>query len=496
MRRSSLTLRLTLIFGVMFAVLLLALGAFIARAVEQHFEEGDVHELHGKLELVRRVFAEVRSEADLAHVPQRLDAALVGHHSLSIAVVQHDGEVVFVSSGAGFPAGLIDREPAYGPRGYPPGLVWEDGARIYRAIVAAAESGMAGAAPARVVVSMDIAHHRDFMRGFTRSLWAAIAVAITLTGLLGWLAARGGLAPLRRMAEVARRISAQRLDDRIDTRNLPVELEALADEFNGMMARLEDAFRRLSDFSADIAHELRTPISNLMMETQVALTRARSAEAYREVLHSNLEEFERLARMISDMLFLAKADRGLLPRPAEAVALENEAAALAEFYEALAEDRGVRLAVTGAATVTGDRLMLRRALSNLVSNALRHTPARGRVDVTIGAVGDGVEVAVRNTGEPIPPDEMPRLFERFHRADRARARHGDGDGAGLGLAITRSIVEAHGGRIEVACADGVTTFRIRLPQVKGSADAPVDNGPAVAAGAVQSRGAGIATRTE
>lgn len=462
MARLSLTLRLALLFGGLFAAVLLGLGAFIAASVERHFEEGDLVELHGKLELARSMLAQVRDEGDYAGIAQQLDSALVGHHSLSIAVVRDEGrgEILFASSGAGFPSGLV-REPAPSGEAYPPARVWEQGGRVYRAIVASATSGIAGAPPERVVISMDIEHHRLFMGDFERSLWLAVALAIALSGGLCALAARGGLAPLRNMAEVARGISTQRLHTRIPIQSLPVELRTLAEELNAMMGRLEEDFRRLSDFSSDIAHELRTPISNLMTQTQVALVRARDAEAYREILVSNLEEYERLARMIADMLFLAQADNGLLPRPAETVALAEEAHALVEFYEALAEEKGVRLSVAGHATVRGDRLMLRRALSNLLSNALRHASADSSVSIDICVGGEMAQLSVSNAGETIPPEHLRRVFERFHRVDPSRSRQGDG--AGLGLAITRSIAEAHEGRVEVRSGDGLTRFTLFLP---------------------------------
>jgi two-component system heavy metal sensor histidine kinase CusS len=356
--------------------------------------------------------------------------------------------------------------------------VWEQGERRYRSVVASAETGIEGGPPVRVVVSMDIEHHKEFMFGFERSLWLAIAFAILMTVPFGWLAARGALAPLRHMADVARSVSASRLHARIDTAALPVELHGLAADFNGMMVRLEDDFAKLQAFSSDIAHELRTPVSNLMTQTQVALSRARTAEAYSDILHSNLEEFDRLARMIADMLFLAQADNGLLPRPAETVALAVEADALAEFYEALAEERGVKIEVSGAAAVAGDRLMLRRALSNLLSNALRY--ALPDSVVAIGIASDGVyaRLGVENAGETIPSEHLERLFVRFHRVDSSRTRRGDG--AGLGLAITRSIVEAHGGRISVDSRDGVTRFSFVLPVVgvpdtagRGGTDGPI-----------------------
>jgi two-component system heavy metal sensor histidine kinase CusS len=224
-----------------------------------------------------------------------------------------------------------------------------------------------------------------------------------------------------------------------------------------MLTRLEDGFRRLSEFSSDIAHELRTPLSNLMTQTQVALSRPREPEAYRETLYSTLEECERLARMVTDMLFLAQADNGLIVPNREEVDLAAEVDDLFEFFEPLASEAGVGLARRGAARAAGDRLMLRRALANLLANAIRHTPRNGTISITLEDV-NGTRIRVENPGETIDPAHIPHLFERFWRADPAR----QGEGAGLGLAITKSIIEAHGGSITASSADHQTRFEIRL----------------------------------
>jgi two-component system heavy metal sensor histidine kinase CusS len=234
-----------------------------------------------------------------------------------------------------------------------------------------------------------------------------------------------------------------------------------------MLARLEDSFRRLSDFSSDLAHELRTPISNLMTETQVAISKARSADQYREVLYSNLEEYERLARMIADMLFLAKADNGLIVPSSEMVDLAIEARELFGFYEAFAEEHGVSLVLAGGGVVRGDRLMIRRAMSNLLSNAVRHTPREGSVKVLIEECRSGeTRLSVENPGEEIEPKHLPRLFDRFYRVDSSR--HKASEGAGLGLAITKSIVDAHQGTIQAFSSNGSIRLAITFPASGGA----------------------------
>jgi len=261
---------------------------------------------------------------------------------------------------------------------------------------------------------------------------------------------------------LAAAVTAQSLDRRLPTQAVPAELADLATTLNEMLERLEDAFRRLSDFSSDLAHELRTPISNLMMQTQVALSRPRDADSYRDILESNAEEHERLARMISDMLFLAKAENGLAIVHREPVDLAREVHDLFDFYEALADERTIRLEMQGAGVVQGDRLMLRRALNNLLSNALRHTPAGGHVAVTIVRQEGLLALTVENTGEMIPAQHLARLFERFYRADPSR-QHASGEGTGLGLVITQAILYAHKGDVAVASQPGSTSFSLRFP---------------------------------
>ncbi|AGA32780.1 Heavy metal sensor histidine kinase [Thioalkalivibrio nitratireducens DSM 14787] len=454
--RLSLTARVALLFALFSAALLLLVGLVVERSVTRHFIELDEHELSAKLGVIGNLIGRTTSEAAFASLPQRLSDVLIGHELLEVRITDGGGRELYTTPG-GF-------APEWSAQALPAGttLVRELGGIRYVGRQETFTAPMPEPTELRVLVAIDTSHHVQFLRQIRHQLWLGILLAAVLAAGLGWFASYKGLAPLRRVTLAASGLSAGRLGERLPEGDAPAEMLQLLRAFNGMLDRLEAAFRRLSDFSADIAHELRTPVSNLMTETQVALSRARSAEDYRETLHSNLEEFERLARMIGDMLFLAKADNGLLPRPAEAVALEAEAQALMEFYEALAEEKRVTLRLTGAATVVGDRLMLRRALSNLLSNALRHTPAGGTVEIRIAVVAGGItRLSVRNPGPTIPPDRLPLLFDRFHRIDPSRSAQGGG--AGLGLAITRSIIEAHGGRIDAESAEGITTFSIDLP---------------------------------
>lgn len=456
----SLTARLAALFAAMASGLLIVVGIAVDRAVSAHFDELDQHDLAAKLTAIETLFASTASDDALAALPGRLDDALAGHDTVAIrlsipargwqhAVLDHR----FDSRAQPLSPSLRDR------------MKWQDeNGTPFIGKAAAIAVHLPDPVTAEVLLGLDISHHAHFLRSMRLQLGIGIAAATLLAAMLGWLAAKKGLAPMRRVTATASRLSAERLGERLSEQDAPAEMRELVEAFNGMLERLEASFRRLSEFSADIAHELRTPVSNLMTETQVALSRSRSADEYREVLHSNLEEFDRLARMIADMLFLAKADNGLLPKPAERVALETEVAALFEFYEALADENGIRMKLSGAGEVVGDRLMLRRALSNLLSNAIRHTPQGETIEVGVQQDGDQILLTVSNPGEPIPPDQLPLVFERFHRADPSRFRQSDG--SGLGLSITRSIVEAHGGHIELGSDATRTVFTIMLPSGK------------------------------
>jgi two-component system heavy metal sensor histidine kinase CusS len=215
---------------------------------------------------------------------------------------------------------------------------------------------------------------------------------------------------------------------------------------------------------------MRTPVSNLVTQTQVALSRTRSTDEYREVLYSSLEEYERLARMISDMLFLAQADHGITVPRTEAVDLAAETRELFDFYGALAEERRIRLELEGEGRIGGERLMIRRAISNLLSNAIRHSPAGGVVRVLVRPQeSGGLRLAVENAGEPIPAEHLPRLFDRFYRVDPSRQKASEG--AGLGLAIAKSIVQAHGGEIRATSSERMTRFEIDFPALAAKGDA-------------------------
>ena len=462
-RIHSLTARLATLFAVLAASLLVLAAMLFGRMLDMHFQELDMHELQGKVTLIRNALQSVDATGGRSERIEALERSFVGHESVGVLVRDVEGRVLYIIHPEHFTASQRAGEPLSRAL-----TDWTVDERPHRGLEVSIALPSLGAKEQTIeaLVAVDLSHHVHFLASVRHATWAGVFVAALAAALFGWFAAHRGLAPLRRVTETARRLSARQLGQRLAIDDAPLEVRDHVEAFNGMLARLEAAFQRLGDYSADIAHELRTPISNLMTQTQVALSRPRTLDEYQDILASNLEEYERIARMVSDMLFLAKADENTLAHAGEAIDLAREADALIDFYEALADERQVRIVRQGQASVQGDRLMLRRALSNLISNALRHTPQEGQITIRIDADAAGVRLAVSNVGDPIPADQIERIFERFHRGSAQRESRGEG--AGLGLAITRSIVQAHGGHITARSAEGVTCFTITLPRNEAS----------------------------
>lgn len=314
-----------------------------------------------------------------------------------------------------------------------------------------------------VQVGMSLTHAQQTLALYVQTLLVLVPLGLVLAATGGALTARAALARLDVISLTARRISAEDLSRRLETRGTGDELDRLADTLNDMLARLDAAFAEIRRFTADAAHELRTPLTALKGGLEVALRSDRAASDYRQVLRSSLEDVERLIRLAEDLLMLtrASAGAGLKAAPVE---LEPLLLDVLDVGLRLGQAAGVTVAVgpTEPATVHGDAAALRRALLNLVENAVKYTPAGGRVEITLRRAGGEALLGVRDTGVGIPPDDLGRIFDPFVRLDSARAR--DTGGAGLGLAIAHSVVTAHGGRLEAqSVPDGGSVFTIRLP---------------------------------
>ena len=454
-RPASLALRVTAWVGLATTLTFLVAAWALEASIEKHFAGQDLGQLRPVAQTLRLALDNAAAGAGGEALQRRFAETIADHHEVYFRVESADGRVLYDAT----PRGLAARahaDPAVSQLDAGALRIWTTGGRSYRGAVLRMGRDT-------VILATAIDYHLRFLAALRRALWLGTLVASAFSVLVAWLAVRQGHAPIRRISARMREVSSERLDVRLDPDKVPVELAGLVASFNAMLARIEHSFERLSNFSADIAHELRTPVTNLRTQTQVALSRARSAEDYREILYSNLEEFERMSAMIGDMLFLAQAEHQLI-RPEQAeVDLGAEVIELFEYFEAWAEERGVGLQAVGEAPrIRGDRAMLRRALSNLLSNAIRHTAAGVRVTVRfVNDPAGWLEVCVENPGADIAAGHLPHLFDRFYRIDPSRQRNGEG--TGLGLAIVKSIVEAHGGTAGAKSAGGLTRFCMRLP---------------------------------
>ena len=456
-RPLSLNNRVMLFVAIAITLSLLLIGYLVQKTVERHFEEQDADELV----VITHAVEEALEKASKERVTPEsiLDKAVSGHHGVYFQVWDANYQLIFGSADFQPPAYLPTLAPL--SRIHADNLYqWEIEDKVYRGAISLLHIGDARY---RVVAAIDMGFHIHFLESFSHTLWLIMILAGVVTLLAAWFGVHQGHAPLRALSEAMRDIQADRLDVRLDTDTVPAELITLVDSFNRMISRLEESFEKLSYFSADIAHELRTPLTNLITQTQVGLGKSRSLEEYRELLYSNLEEQERLTKMVNDMLWLAQNDNGLLDPDWESLDLVQEVRATFEFFEALADEKGVRLQVEGkASSMTGDRAMLRRVLSNLLSNAIRFTPRGKDVSVRVSDSTASTNLVVENPGAEIPGEHLPRLFDRFYRVDPSRKR--ESEGAGLGLAIVRSIVEAHGGTVDANSQRGRTSFSISFPR--------------------------------
>lgn len=455
----SLSLRLALLIGAL--ALLLAVGV-LALSYLTLKSELDGHQrtvLNDKTEHARSVIRSLADAQGLRVAEPRFIELVTGHAQLNLAVAQPGSEDALLSFGPLARESLRRlKHDTWGPDGF---LKWTtpgDGHPILSlAVVAQARDG----SRYHIVASADLAEDKRLLSRLLLTAASAAPVALAFVVLSAFVLAKVGLKPLDRFSRAVAHVSAHNLSAELDPAELPRELQHLASAFKAMLDRVNEGVRRLSDFSSDLAHELRTPLATLLGRTQVALSRTRTADQLIDVMESNVEELQRLTRLVTDMLFLAQADDAKASLYLTALDLADESRKVAEFLEVLARERDMTIVVSGGATAKADRELIRRAIMNLLSNAIRHGTHGSTVHITAHHDGKLACVDVANEGAPIPPEDCRRLFERFYKVDRSRNR--DTGGSGLGLAIVRTIAELHGGSAAVHSAEGTTRFTLRLP---------------------------------
>lgn len=457
--RTSLTLRVTGMFVLIVVLAAAGLGAYLYRAFVADIERRDDIQLLGKLRQVQLLLGRPGAQELLRQRPDFFRDTMSGQENSLVRFIAPDGTVLADINASG------ERYPVPSPAGVAP-----DRAAILSWTSSRGDPGRAVAGTARlgngavlVVVARVYVERSQAFAQYRRQIAVAVLSSALLAAVCAaWILHRG-LRPLRIVAAHAASVTPGTLAQRLDAGGAPSELQPLIAALNAMLERLLHAHARLAGFSADLAHEFRTPVTNLLGQSQVMLAQPRSTEEYEQLIGSNIEELERLARMIESMLFLARAGQDEVMLARQPLAAEEELRNVADLFDGVAEERGLHIACAGSAVVLADPALLRRALANLLSNALRYADPGSTVTLQAVARDGAVELSVANPGQPIAPQHLPHLFERFYRADPAR---GQGDAStGLGLAIVRAIMELHGGTATVEVDGAVARFTLRFRAV-------------------------------
>jgi two-component system heavy metal sensor histidine kinase CusS len=462
--RRTLAFRLTAAYSV--AGLLLAVLATASLYVMLRAELDRSTELFlaDKLHVLRTMLQErpddedgLREEIELESAARRYQQfyiRLLDEHGVPILTTPGMADQLNVTQLAGLTRNLSDRSiTMMGNHGRP-----------FRVASAAAPVGTPPGAIDTIQIAIDTSQEEALLARYRVWFWAILLVTSVLFPLVGYRIARQGIRPVEEIAATARRITSTNLRERIQAEGYPSELASLAGTFNEMLERLEESFERISRFSADIAHDLRTPVNNIRGEAEVALARPRTVDEYRDVLESSLEEAVRLSNLIGELLFLARAESPLKQVQRQKVDIGELLSTVREYYDATALGGGITLITAPNAppiTAELDRSLMLRAMSNLVSNAIVHTPPGGTVTLAAAADGEALRIEVADTGTGIPVEALPRVFDRFFRVDPSRSKASGG--TGLGLAIVQSIMTLHGGTAEIASELGRgTTVTLRV----------------------------------
>lgn len=456
----SIGLRLTLLYAVLgFGILALATGA-LYWAMTNSIHQDDQRYLAEKFHVLRTMLKERPDDRALLDEEVKWETGVLPHAQYFVMVSTPDNRVVSRTPGMiaegihlkAFPPPIPLGQKTPDPRRFQ-----TSSGQTYLLATAYARLGR-DTLPTRVLrLAVNVSHEDLIFTDFRHIAWGVLIGGSLLSALMGAWVARRGLQPLNRLGKSMAGMTVSALGSPLKGGgDWPTELRPLVTEFNQMLARLGHSFDRLSEFSADLAHEFRTPLNNLRGQAEVILSRARGVEDYRDAIASMLEECERLTHMTDSLLLIARHALPDAPLDRERFRFETELEDILDYFDAVAEERQVRLSAVGNGELWLDRTLFRRAINNLLSNALRHTPPGGNVMVRLNAQdADRAEIEVADTGCGIPSDEQPRLFQRFSRVDQSVK------GTGLGLALVKSIVELHGGSVVLSSELGRGT-RVRL----------------------------------
>lgn len=467
MRKSgdSLIAQLTISFTVVAVIVFSAVGFYLYQALVIQLHDRDDVDLVERVLHIRHLLEETSSLESIRVDPRRFYDAVDRQHGLLLLLQTQNGNVLAQNTGSREFTRATDALTSDATLSTADirSAVLSDGTSI-RSIVVYGSIGSTGEL-VRISLARTSYEIGKVLNAYRFKVLVAAIAGVMLTAGLGYVLVRKGLSRVSALAAQARQVTATNLAMRLSAESSPAELRVLANSFNEVLDRLQASFDNLSQFADDLAHDLRTPLNNLMVQTEVAFSQPRSLEEYQNLLASNHEEFGRLARMVESMLFLARADHDQVALNTSSLDAAAELTKIIEYFEGPASEAQISFAVSAKGDILADAYLLRRAVSNIVANAIRYTP-RGGV-IALEAVGEceGTTISVTNPGPGIHVEHLPKLFVRFYRMDKSRSS--TSLSAGLGLAIVKSIMTLHGGCASVRSEPGRrTTFSLHFPSKK------------------------------
>ncbi|WP_226469072.1 heavy metal sensor histidine kinase [Luteimonas panaciterrae] len=482
MKLPSLVVRIMRAQTLATALMFLATGTAIFAFQKSELNRQQTKELFTRLQIILPMVDRTHQSHKWALLKERLESFTPRGDSLRFIIDSGDPQFNF---GTPFPADAPVRRVADGS------FYVQLGDRTFHAVqtdVPAREERPA----LRLTVALD---HRSVEQ---TSLMLGLGIggisllAVVIVGVLSRTIARRGLRPLDKLSHHAAGLNPNDPEALLPLDDLPEELREMTRAFNGALERLHVANARLSSFNADVAHELRTPLGNMIGQTQVVLSRPRTGDELQEVLHSNLEELERMRSIVNDMLFLARADQGAMVDNLVVTSIAEIARRAAELFESILDETGRTLEVDGDAVAAVEPSLLGRAIANLIDNAIRHGDSNGSIRVLIHQDDEVATVSVRNPANAAIASQIDRWFDRFFRLDSAR-RH-DGGSHGLGLAIAKAVVTMHGGKVSARYQEGEIAIDLSLPAVSDTAACDSETKPIAASRAFAVAASGLTTK--
>ncbi len=450
LRQQSISKTIALWYSIATSLVLLLACLLLYFALVQSLEKQNSQFLVGEIGAIREVINHSSSNIQTIQfeigqqIPVEFGNAAFTKHHYFYRVLNQQGQILFETPGMSelLPSGLFPK-PLSGLKEADKNIHSEEDKPYFLM------SAWADTSQQRLIqVAVETHSEREIVEDYQDNLCIVLLFGILLSVVIGLVGARRSIRPLQSIVEKVSGITTTQLHQRLDETSLPLELRRLAETLNGFLSRIEEGFQRLSQFSVDLAHELRTPINNLMGETELALTRQRSALEYRQVLESSLEEYARLSTLIDSLLFLARTENPRNQIKYEWIPLPQILNKLCEFYGIAAEEKQVKLICEASGELYADLILFRQAVSNLLSNALQHTDSGGTITLSSRHTDHCVEIIVEDTGVGIAPEHLPHILNRFYRVDSARSKKSGG--TGLGLAIVKSIMALHNGSVRIS----------------------------------------------